>query len=152
MIDDCDPKVVEFNVRLGDPETQVTLPLVQSDLGLLFMAVSEGKLSDFKLDVSKKHAATIVLASEGYPDKPIKGRIVSGTSFEEDGTAAIIHHAGTEFHEDSVISSGGRVLSVTGISDTLRRRLRAYSRTSRSTWRVDTTDEILAICLLTLSF
>ena len=132
MIDDCDPKVVEFNVRLGDPETQVTLPLVQSDLGLLFMAVSEGKLSDFKLDVSKKHAATIVLASEGYPDKPIKGRIVSGTSFEEDGTAAIIHHAGTRLDGDYVVSSGGRVLSVTGISDTLEGAINgAYSRISK---------------------
>ena len=132
MIDDCDPKVVEFNVRLGDPETQVTLPLVQSDLGLLFMAVSEGKLSDFKLDVSKKHAATIVLASEGYPDKPIKGRIVSGTSFEEDGTAAIIHHAGTRLDGDLVVSSGGRVLSVTGISDTLEGAINvAYSRISK---------------------
>ena len=132
MIDDCDPKVVEFNVRLGDPETQVTLPLVQSDLGLLFMAVSEGKLSDFKLDVSKKHAATIVLASEGYPDKPIKGRIVSGISFEEDGTAAIIHHAGTRFEGDLVVSSGGRVLSVTGISDTLEGAINvAYSRISK---------------------
>ena len=132
MIDDCDPKVVEFNVRLGDPETQVTLPLVQSDLGLLFMAVSEGKLSDFKLDVSKKHAATIVLASEGYPDKPIKGRIVSGTSFEEDGTTAIIHHAGTRLDGDLVVSSGGRVLSVTGISDTLEGAINgAYSRISK---------------------
>ena len=132
MIDDCDPKVVEFNVRLGDPETQVTLPLVQSDLGLLFMAVSEGKLSDFKLDVSKKHAATIVLASEGYPDKPIKGRIVSGISFEEDGTAAIIHHAGTRLDGDLVVSSGGRVLSVTGISDTLEGAINgAYSRISK---------------------
>ena len=132
MIDESDPKVVEFNVRLGDPETQVTLPLVQSDLGLLFMAVSEGKLSDFKLDVSKKHAATIVLASEGYPDKPIKGRIVNGISFEEDGTAAIIHHAGTRLDGDSVVSSGGRVLSVTGISDTLEGAINgAYSRISK---------------------
>ena len=132
MIDDSDPKVVEFNVRLGDPETQVTLPLVQSDLGLLFMAVSEGKLSDFKLDVSKKHAATIVLASEGYPDKPIKGRIVSGISFEEDGTTAIIHHAGTRLDGDLVVSSGGRVLSVTGISDTLEGAINgAYSRISK---------------------
>ena len=132
MIDDCDPKVVEFNVRLGDPETQVTLPLVQSDLGLLFMAVSEGKLSDFKLHVSKKHAATIVLASEGYPDKPIKGRIVSGISFEEDETAAIIHHAGTRLDGDLVVSSGGRVLSVTGISDTLEGAINvAYSRISK---------------------
>ena len=132
MIEDCDPKVVEFNVRLGDPETQVTLPLVQSDLGLLFMAVSEGKLSDFKLDVSKKHAATIVLASEGYPDKPIKGRIVSGLSFEEDGTAAIIHHAGTRLDGDLVVSSGGRVLSVTGISATLEGAINgAYSRMSK---------------------
>ena len=132
MIDDSDPKVVEFNVRLGDPETQVTLPLVQSDLGLLFMAVSEGKLSDFKLDVSKKHAATIVLASEGYPDNPIKGRIVNGITFEEDGIAAIIHHAGTRLDGDSVVSSGGRVLSVTGISDTLEGAINgAYSRISK---------------------
>ena len=132
MIDDSDPKVVEFNVRLGDPETQVTLPLVQSDLGLLFMAVSEGKLSDFKLDVSKKHAATIVLASEGYPDKPIKGRIVNGITFEEDGIAAIIHHAGTRLDGDLVVSSGGRVLSVTGISDTLEGAINgAYSRISK---------------------
>ena len=132
MIENDDPRVVEFNVRFGDPETQVTLPLVQSDLGLLLMAVSEGKLSDFKLEISDKHAATIVLASEGYPEKPIKGRVVRGISTEEKGAGTIIHHAGTEFHEDSVISSGGRVLSVTGISDTLEEAIEgAYSRISK---------------------
>ena len=110
----------------------MTLPLVQSDLGLLLMAVSEGKLSDFKLEISDKHAATIVLASEGYPEKPIKGRVVRGIFTEEKGAGTIIHHAGTEFHEDSVISSGGRVLSVTGISDTLEEAIEgAYSRISK---------------------
>ena len=132
MIENDDPRVVEFNVRFGDPETQVTLPLVQSDLGLLLMAVSEGKLSDFKLEISDKHAATIVLASEGYPEKPIKGRVLRGISIEEKGAGTVIHHAGTKFHEDSVISSGGRVLSVTGIADTLEEAIKgAYSRISK---------------------
>ena len=132
MIENGDPRVVEFNVRFGDPETQVTLPLVQSDLGLLLKAVSEGNLSDFKLEISDKHAATIVLASEGYPEKPIKGRVVRGISTEEKGGGTIIHHAGTKSHGDSVISSGGRVLSVTGISDTLEEAIKgAYSRISK---------------------
>ena len=73
MIRDGAPSVVEFNARLGDPETQVTIPLIESDLGLLLLSVAEGKLGEFDLKISENHAATVVLASEGYPHNPAKG-------------------------------------------------------------------------------
>ena len=132
MIEGEMPKVVEFNVRLGDPETQVTLPLIESDLGELLWATSTGRLSEFDLEVSPRHAATVVLASEGYPENPKKGRALTGIFEEDSKIEAIIHHAGTMREENDVLSSGGRVLSVTGISDSLEGAVRnAYARMSK---------------------
>jgi phosphoribosylamine--glycine ligase len=121
--DDGAPNVVEFNVRFGDPETQVTIPLISSDLGELFYSVSSGKLSDYKIKFHKLHSATVVLASKNYPDSPIIGDLIYGYDvvIDEGEINAFIHYSGTAKNEQGLyISSGGRVLSATGIAPTLR--------------------------------
>jgi len=125
MIDNQgNPSVVEFNVRFGDPETQVTIPLIKSDLYELLCATAKGELSEISVEFKEKHCITVVLASEGYPDKPRKGLPISGHGLGgieilDDGKSWI-NHAGTNISENILISSGGRVLSVTGIADNLK--------------------------------
>ncbi|MEC7179757.1 MAG: phosphoribosylamine--glycine ligase [Candidatus Thermoplasmatota archaeon] len=123
MIDECgDPYVVEFNVRFGDPECQVTLPLIDGDVGELLYAASNDKLSSIKVAFHPHHALTVVLASEGYPQSAIKGRIIFGAEHAEDTQETWISHAGTaRDEEDNLVSSGGRVLSVTSVAKTLQK-------------------------------
>ena len=131
---DGSPSVVEYNVRFGDPETQVTVPLISSDLCDLLLAVAEGNLSKTMPSFSNGHALTVVLASEGYPGPPVKGRVISGNlssnwSYFPDGKSTI-HHAGTGSFDDSIVSTGGRVLAATGISNKSLEHARelAYAR------------------------
>ncbi|MGB0173721.1 MAG: phosphoribosylamine--glycine ligase [Candidatus Poseidoniaceae archaeon] len=123
MIDERgDPYVVEFNVRFGDPECQVTLPLIDGDVGELLYAASNDKLSNLKVAFHPHHALTVVLASEGYPQSAIKGRIIFGAEHAEDTQETWISHAGTaRDEEDNLVSSGGRVLSVTSVAETLQK-------------------------------
>lgn len=123
MIDEHgDPYVVEFNVRFGDPESQVTLPLVDGDVGELLYATSTDQLSTLEVTFHSKHALTVVLASEGYPQSAIKGRIISGAEHSKDTAETWVSHAGTALdEEDNLISSGGRVLSVTSVAETLQK-------------------------------
>jgi len=123
MIDkDGSPGVIEFNVRFGDPETQVTLPLISSDLGRLLLACAEGRVADEECEFHNLSAATVVLASEGYPASSSTGRIISGSEIriEEGMTSAFVHYAGTVLGDDGqLVSSGGRVLSATGLAPSL---------------------------------
>jgi len=115
------PSVVEYNVRFGDPETQVTIPLISSDLCELLLAVAEGRLAGSMPTFSADHALTVVLAAEGYPGPPEKGRPITGNLSDDivsDGRA-FIHHAGTGIVDDTLVSTGGRVLASTGIAPTL---------------------------------
>ncbi|MDP6333098.1 MAG: phosphoribosylamine--glycine ligase, partial [Candidatus Poseidoniaceae archaeon] len=114
-----DPNVVEFNVRFGDPECQITLPLIQSDIFELLHCSSIDKLSTIDVDFSDKHTLTVVLAAEGYPSNPIKGRVISGLH-GINNPESWINHAGTGFNQNGeIISTGGRVLSCSAIGDTL---------------------------------
>ena len=116
------PFVVEFNVRFGDPETQVTLPLISSDLGELLMSCANGKISECDYSISSYSSATIVLSSEGYPSNPITGRVINGTDIriEEGEISAFVHYAGTVISDDgTLVSNGGRVLAATGIAPNL---------------------------------
>ena len=124
MISNGIPRVVEFNARFGDPETQVTLPLVNSDIGLLLLSVSEGRVGQFEIDLSPLHAATVVLASEGYPGDTKIGRPIIGLNEGDDDEWTYIYHAATTKESGKYISSGGRVVSVTGISHSLEDALR----------------------------
>lgn len=107
-----DPKVIEYNVRMGDPETEVVLPRVENDLVTLFQAVNEGSLNTVQLKVRKEVAATVMAVSKGYPEAYQKGKIITGLDQEK-----MIFHAGTLLKENKVITSGGRVLAVTSFGE-----------------------------------
>ena len=123
MIDeDGAPSVVEFNVRLGDPEAQVTIPLIQTDLGLVLLAASQGELAEIEVEFKKFHATTVVLASEGYPGEVISERVIEGwdATIEEGQSLGFVHLAGAKRNDSGeLISTGGRVLSATGIAPSL---------------------------------
>jgi phosphoribosylamine--glycine ligase len=131
-----DPNVVEFNVRFGDPECQITLPLISSDLyTLLYSAATDG-LIEQETTFHDKQALTVVLAAEGYPATPVKGRSIDGLIVEdivsENGTTWV-NFAGVGVDENGgYISTGGRVLSCSAIADTLvEARTLAYQLISR---------------------
>jgi phosphoribosylamine--glycine ligase len=112
------PSVVEFNVRFGDPECQITLPLIATDLHELLFAAATDRLSEVNVEFHRQHALTVVLAAEGYPASPVKGRRIKG--LQAPSEKAWINHAGTG-HNDAgdVVSTGGRVLACTATGDTL---------------------------------
>lgn len=115
------PRVVEYNVRFGDPETQVTIPLIEGDLGELLLATATGNLSSLSPTFSDSHSATVVLASQGYPESSKTGREISGADLEinEGVLRGYVHFAGASMISGRLISSGGRVLSATGIAPSL---------------------------------
>ena len=118
MIDENnDPYVVEFNVRFGDPECQITIPLVSSDLGELLSAASRDELANVEVQFHDKHALTIVLAAENYPGPVEKGREIKNLPSPK--SDSWVNHAGTKIENGLLLSNGGRVLSCTAIGDTL---------------------------------
>ena len=118
MIDENnDPFVVEFNVRFGDPECQITLPLISSDLGELLAAASRDELKDIEVKFHNKHALTVVLAAENYPGPVEKGRPIK--NLPSTTADSWVNHAGTKIENGNLLSNGGRVLSCTGIGDSL---------------------------------
>ena len=122
------PRVVEFNVRLGDPEAQVTIPLFKSDLGKVLLAAAEGNLAETEVTFKQLHVSTVVLASEGYPGKVVSGKTIEGceTEIDEGQVRGFVHLAGASKEESGqIVSTGGRVLSATGIAPTLAEALEA---------------------------
>ena len=109
-----EPMVIEYNVRMGDPETEVVIPRLKSDLVALFNAVADETLQDFTLEIDHRSAATIMLVSGGYPEDYEKGKVISGI---EDVDDAIVFHAGTKLHNDEIVSNGGRVLAITAFGE-----------------------------------
>ena len=127
MITPQGPKVVEFNARFGDPETQVVLPLLDSDLGQIMMACATGKLTADMVKWKDSSAACVILASKGYPETSSKGDIISGDIKQHDTT--IVFHSGTKLIGENYLTNGGRVLGVVGLGKDLRTALdRAYGR------------------------
>ena len=122
------PKIVEFNVRFGDPETQVVLPRLESDLVDVMEAVAEGRADDIDLAWSDTWAVCVVLASEGYPGSYEKGKVILGIEEAEDLEGVTVFHAGTTRNADGeLITAGGRVLNVVALGDTFEEaRERAY--------------------------
>lgn len=111
-----DPKVIEYNVRLGDPETEVVVPLIKSDFLELFTAVATETLDEKTLETDDLHAVTVMMVSGGYPERYENGEIIEGLNDVQD---SIVFHAGTKKIGDKVITSGGRVLSVTSYGKTM---------------------------------
>jgi len=129
MLTQDGPKVIEYNVRLGDPETQVLMPLLPTNQTLeLFEALAHGRLGALRLRTDDRHAATVVLAAPGYPGSYPKGLPVSGLDEAAAIEGATVFHAGTALAPDgSVVTDGGRVFAATGVGDSLPEALdRAY--------------------------
>ena len=116
-----EPIVIEYNVRMGDPETEVVIPRLKSDLVELFIAVADGKLNEVTLEIDPRSATTIVVVSGGYPEHFEKGKVISGI---ENIFESIVFHAGTKTENGSVVSNGGRVLAVTSYGDTFQNAIK----------------------------
>lgn len=124
-----DPYVIEYNVRMGDPETQSVFPRIKSDVVELFEAVGNGTLNKMTLDVNPRTAASVVLVAGGYPEKYRKGDEIKGI---EDVKGAMVFHAGTARSGKSIVTNGGRVLAVTTMDDTLPGALlKAYQEAAK---------------------
>ncbi|WP_196439388.1 phosphoribosylamine--glycine ligase [Planomonospora sp. ID67723] len=125
------PKVIEFNARFGDPETQVVLDRLETPLAGLLLACADGTLGAFgPISYRDGAAVTVVIAAEDYPADPVKGDVIEGLADEVEG--AYVLHAGTAFDGDRVVSSGGRVLSVVGTGrDVAAARAAAYELVGR---------------------
>jgi phosphoribosylamine--glycine ligase len=120
MNDHGNPSVVEYNVRMGDPETEAVLPRINSDLFELFDGVANQTLAEKSFSVSSKTATTIMLVSGGYPEAYEKNKAISGLDTIED---SIVFHAGTKLENDAVLTNGGRVMAVTSFGDSIEEAL-----------------------------
>ena len=114
------PKLLEYNARFGDPETQVVLPRLESDLVEVMLAVAEGRPDDIELAWADKWAVTVVLASEGYPKAYEKGKVITGIDDADALEDVKVYHAGTAMRDGQLVTSGGRVLNVTAMGDTFQ--------------------------------
>ncbi|WP_036294372.1 phosphoribosylamine--glycine ligase [Methylosinus sp. PW1] len=112
------PKLIEFNVRFGDPETQAILPRLEDDLLELMRAAAIGALSEKPLRFSRRTALTVVLAAKGYPGTPLTGAIIKGLARAGEIDGVFVTHAGTRREGDALVAAGGRVLNVTALGDT----------------------------------
>ena len=117
---DGQPKVIEYNVRMGDPETQVVLPRIKNDFMDLLISCSNQNLDKIDLKIDSNYYTNVVLASGGYPEEYKKGFEISGLNEVED---SIIFHAGTTLDKDKIVTNGGRVLSVVSSSKTMKEAL-----------------------------
>ncbi|MBQ7070896.1 MAG: phosphoribosylamine--glycine ligase [Ruminococcus sp.] len=132
MITPDGPKVIEYNCRFGDPETQVVLPMLESDLCEIFKAIWEHKLSDMKIKWKSGFCTCVVMASGGYPVKYEKGKVISGLDDKGQVEGAFVYHAGTKLDGENFATSGGRVLGVTCTAYTLQAALdKSYDAVSK---------------------
>jgi len=129
------PQLIEYNARLGDPETQVLLPRLKSDLVTAFLAACDGVLDSISLQWRPEAALTVVMAAKGYPGPVEKGSEIRGIAEAEAMEDVIVLHAGTKQEGDRIVSQGGRVLNVTALGATITAaQKRAYEAVSRIDW------------------
>lgn len=124
------PRVLEYNARFGDPETQVVLPRMNNDIVEVFEACVDGTLDQIELDFADNAAVCVVLASDGYPEKYDKGFEITGFENFKDKDGYYVFHAGTKFNDGKIVTNGGRVLGVTALGSDLKdARANAYKAT-----------------------
>jgi phosphoribosylamine--glycine ligase len=143
------PYVIEYNVRMGDPETQVVMPRINSDLVDAMVAAADGTLDRIEFELDPRTASTVVMVAGGYPGKYNKGDIIEGLDTELENS--IVFHAGTRLDNGSVSTNGGRVLAVTGIGQDLKEALKkSYHMAEKISWndvyyRRDIGQDLLAL-------
>jgi phosphoribosylamine--glycine ligase len=125
MLSEAGPKVLEFNVRFGDPETQVVVPRLKSDIVPILLACVDGKLDKVKAEWTDEAAVCVVLASKGYPDKYEKGKPITGLDEAARVPGAIVFHAGTALKNKNVVTNGGRVLGATALGENIPAAIKA---------------------------
>jgi phosphoribosylamine--glycine ligase len=133
MITPNGPTVIEYNVRFGDPETQVIMPLLDGDWGQVFHKLSNGELMPLRW--RNLHMACVVLAADGYPEAPVKGAVIEGDA-EYQSASSYFLHAGTAKDENGKwLTAGGRVLNAIGMGSTLKEAVaKAYAQAKKATW------------------
>ena len=118
---DGNPKVIEYNVRMGDPETEVVLPRVKNDLLEVLLSLSRGALDSVQLDIDERTATTVMAVSGGYPESYQKGYPIKGLDAVKE---SLVFHAGTKLQDGTVVTNGGRVLAITSYGDSMSQALR----------------------------
>ena len=132
IVVDNEPLVIEYNVRMGDPETEAVLPRINTDLMEIFVAIKEQNLNQIDLEINPQTATTVMLVSGGYPEAYEKGKTISGFEHVRD---ALVFHAGAKQSGDDVVTSGGRVMAVTAFGTDYKEALeQAYSEVSKITF------------------
>ena len=135
MIGEDGPKVIEFNARFGDPECEVLMMRLKSDLLPALIATADGQLSNFDLRWHDQVALTVIMAAEGYPGTPRKGTVIAGLDDAAKIEGAMIFHAGTKDDGGKIVANGGRVLAVTAVGKTVREaQTRAYQAVDKVRW------------------
>ena len=135
MIGDSGPKLIEFNTRFGDPETQVMLPRLEDDLLDLMVQCAGGELKRLHAKLSQKTALTVVYAAKGYPDNPVKGSEIRNLAEADAQPHVIITHAGTKMDGDRLLANGGRVLNITALDSSVAgAQKRAYAALDLIDW------------------
>jgi phosphoribosylamine--glycine ligase len=124
MLTEKGPKVIEYNCRFGDPETQVVLPLLKTDLVDIMMAIYENRLEEVNVEWEEGSAACVVVASGGYPEKYSTGLKISGFNEKGQVEGAFVYHAGTKFEDGYYKTYGGRVLGITAKAENLEMALK----------------------------
>ncbi len=109
-----EPKVIEYNVRMGDPETEVVIPRIQNDFVQILQATAEGKLNEIELNINSRSATTVMAVSGGYPEAYEKGKMIDGLEQISD---AMAFHAGTKLENGKVVTNGGRVVAITSLAE-----------------------------------
>jgi phosphoribosylamine---glycine ligase len=135
MIDQDQPKVIEFNVRFGDPEAEVILPRLKDDLLPLLVACANGTLQGFAPQFCSDAALVVVMAARGYPGEPLRGSVITGIEDAETVPGVVVLHGATRDNDGAIVADGGRVLAITGLGRNVdEARTRAYTAVDRIKW------------------